>query len=724
MFEGLNKIIEIFHRKGLFEYTLFIFGLLLTYLSSLYSYLLFHSIAELFSIIISGGIFLIGWNSRKYVQNSFFLVLGLSFIFVGILDLIHTLAYSGMGVFIGFTSNLPTQLWISARYLQAFSFLFAIFVINKKLNSYYLMVIFIIIDSLLLVLIFGGIFPICYIEGLGLTAFKIVSEYIIDVILLICLGLLLRNRQGFNKKVLMFLLAFLISTIFSELFFTFYISVFGIFNSLGHIFKIVAFFFMYKAIIEMGLENPLQLMFKKLSESEENYRNLIENSLEGVWVIDKEAKTTLINPAMAEMIGYSVEDMIGRSLFEFMSEDQRQLANNYFKRRMDGIKEDHDFTFTHRSGRKVFTWLRTSPLYDDHGNFKSAIAFITDITERKLAQEKIADIAKFPSENPDPILRVSKKYVLFANKEAQRIFDVGEGSRIPQTLKQSVKTCFERNENTEVELTVDNLTFSIFIVPIKGAGYVNIYGKNITARKKAQRELEHFVSTVSHELRTPISILIMSLDYLDNHKDKISQETYDKLQKGIKKNIYLLRELVENILILSRIDEKKVDLEWEKYNPYDVFIEILDLMGQIAQEKNISIELSIHKSIILYGDKKKIDQIYRIFIDNAIKYSKFGSKIEIKAIDNYLGDFNKDKQIGVLLQFEDKGIGISEKDKQHIFERFFRSEQVSDIPGTGLGLSIAKELINLHLGSVYVESAYGKGSTFSVFFPRIERKIN
>jgi two-component system sensor histidine kinase ArlS len=146
-------------------------------------------------------------------------------------------------------------------------------------------------------------------------------------------------------------------------------------------------------------------------------------------------------------------------------------------------------------------------------------------------------------------------------------------------------------------------------------------------------------------------------------------------------------------------------------------------MEQIAKDKNISIELSIDKSIILYGDKKKIDQIYRIFIDNAIKYSNHGNKIEITATDNYYGDFNKDNKNGVLVQFKDKGIGISKKDLPHIFERFFRSDQVSDTPGTGLGLSIAKELISLHLGSIYVESEYGKGSTFSVFFPRHKSKI-
>ena len=112
-------------RKDYIELMVFCLILLGTYLTSFYNYLLFHTIAELFSIIIAGGIFVLAWNSRKNIDNSFFLVVGISFIFIGFIDLLHTLAYTGMGIFIGYGSNLPTQLWIVARYLQAFSFLYA-----------------------------------------------------------------------------------------------------------------------------------------------------------------------------------------------------------------------------------------------------------------------------------------------------------------------------------------------------------------------------------------------------------------------------------------------------------------------------------------------------------------------------------------------------------------------------------------------------------------------
>ena len=86
------------------------------YLASLYNYLLFHSIAEIFSIVVACGIFLVVWNSREYLNNNYLLFLGIAYLFVAGFDLVHTLAYKGMDIFVGYGANLPTQLWIAGRY--------------------------------------------------------------------------------------------------------------------------------------------------------------------------------------------------------------------------------------------------------------------------------------------------------------------------------------------------------------------------------------------------------------------------------------------------------------------------------------------------------------------------------------------------------------------------------------------------------------------------------
>lgn len=106
------------------KYPYFIAGILVflgLYLTSLYHYLLFHSLAEIFSITIACGIFMIAWNSRQFFANNYLLFIGIAYLFVAGVDLIHTLAYKGMGVFEGYETNLATQLWIATRYGKPFT---------------------------------------------------------------------------------------------------------------------------------------------------------------------------------------------------------------------------------------------------------------------------------------------------------------------------------------------------------------------------------------------------------------------------------------------------------------------------------------------------------------------------------------------------------------------------------------------------------------------------
>ena len=110
-----------------------------------------------------------------------------------------------------------------------------------------------------------------------------------------------------------------------------------------------------------------------------------------------------------------------------------------------------------------------------------------------------------------------------------------------------------------------------------------------------------------------------------------------------------------------------------------------------------------------------LEWLYRLVTD--FKYSKNNTSIEIHALNHYFGKFNPKQMEGILFQIVDKGIGIKQEDIPHLFERFFRCNDVADIPGTGLGLTIAKELISLHGGTVSIDSEFGKGTTVSVFFP-------
>jgi len=139
---------------------------------SLYNFILFHSVAEIFSIAVAGGIFMVAWNSRRFMSNNYLLILGIAYLFIGIIDLAHTLSYKGLNIFSGFGANLPTQLWISARYMESLSLLIAPFYFNKRVNSFSVLSIYSMITVLIFCSIFVfHIFPDCFIENQGLTLF-------------------------------------------------------------------------------------------------------------------------------------------------------------------------------------------------------------------------------------------------------------------------------------------------------------------------------------------------------------------------------------------------------------------------------------------------------------------------------------------------------------------------------------------------------------------------
>lgn len=871
-------------KKSHFEYYIFSLILILILLTSFYSFLLFHTLAELFSIIIKITIFTILWNSREHLDNSFFLVVGLSFVFIGLIDLLHTLAYTGMNIFIGDGTNLPTQLWIAARYLQSISFLIASLILRKNVNGTYFLIGFSLYTGLILVLIFMGIFPVCYIDpNLGLTPFKIVSEYIIDTILLITIFILYRNRSMFNKNIFYLIISSMIMTIASELSFTLYTTAVGIPNLIGHIFKIVAFFLLYKAIISIGLKNPIDLLYRKLKLSEEKYRLFVESAHEGIWVIDKNAYTTYVNKRIKEILGYSEQEMIGKHLFTFMDQGNIETSKYYLKRREEGIKEQHEFEFVHKKGKKVYTRLETAPLFNEKREYDGAIAFISDITENKKAEEAlikserkyrdlvenipnviystlsnekrtvmfISDLWKVwtgitPEEQYDdenkwlkaihpkdrdkirsqlyekislktdydleyrvihkdtgeifylrdqgvPIEDETGKIIRYdgiisnitlrkkfekALKKSEielkaRVNEItclyetsGFASRfnkeesdlfkeileiLPSAFQFPEKTCariiYDGQEITSKNFFLTDLKLTADIkVYEKKFGSIEIYLYNNTPQvkekpflkeeenlihtiteiisrfiehKKAEQKLEQFVSTVSHELRNPIAVLMMSLNYLNKYRENITHEQEANLMRGIIRNVNLLNELVNDLLTLSRIEEGKMVLDWSIYSPSEIISEVLDLMEPNFRFKDIIIELEVKKDLRLSGDVNHVKQIFRIFIDNAYKFSEKRSKIIIKAIDHYSGKFNPEGKEGVLFKIVDSGRGIHKEDIPFIFDRFYRAKSVKDIPGTGLGLPIAKELIQYHQGKVYVESEFGNGTTFSIFFPRI-----
>ncbi|MFP5222028.1 MAG: MASE3 domain-containing protein [Acidobacteriota bacterium] len=256
----------LFHSVDWKEASLGIMLLVALVMSVTINYLLFHTFAEMFSIVIAFGVFMLAWNTRRFLNNDYLLSVGIAYFFAAFLDLMHTLTYKGMTIFPGLDdNNVPPQLWLTARFLESLALLAAPAFFYRRLNITIAFGGYSILTVLALAAIFHWkIYPDCFVPGSGLTQFKIISEYVICAILAGAAFLLWVHRSRFDALVLRFLMLSMAATIATELCFTAYTTPYATINMVGHIFKILSFYFMYRAIIETGLTKPYDLLFRDL----------------------------------------------------------------------------------------------------------------------------------------------------------------------------------------------------------------------------------------------------------------------------------------------------------------------------------------------------------------------------------------------------------------------------------------------------------------------------
>jgi hypothetical protein len=264
-----HTFLTIDRKRAIFNYTTLMAMLVGLYLTSLMNYLLFHSLAEIFSIVVAFSLFMIAWTSKQYIKNPYLLFVGIAYLFIGGLDLLHTLSYKGMGIFTDY-DFYANQLWIGARYMESITLLlaFAFLYTGKTVRTYRVIAGYTLVTAMLVASIFYiKVFPECFIAGVGLTPFKKISEYIICIFLALTIFLLVRNKKKFEPQVFQLLRWSLVCTIVSELAFTFYVSNYGFSNLVGHYFKLFSFFLIYQAIIRTGIERPVNLIFRELDKT-------------------------------------------------------------------------------------------------------------------------------------------------------------------------------------------------------------------------------------------------------------------------------------------------------------------------------------------------------------------------------------------------------------------------------------------------------------------------
>ena len=262
-------------------------------------------------------------------------------------------------------------------------------------------------------------------------------------------------------------------------------------------------------------------------------------------------------------------------------------------------------------------------------------------------------------------------------------------------------------------LTPDPRIFSVHFTPLKGndrGGVVALF-RDVTERRQLEQMRSEFIANVSHELRTPMTSIRGFLETLLDGAldDRVTSEHFLKIMSV---ETARLTRLIDDLFALSNIENRKVLPKKETLKPDRIIENIVSMMSQAAAEKNILLSSSMAGEIpAVYADEDMLTRVLINLVDNAIKYTPAGGKIKIEA---GIADGKR-----LFIRVSDNGIGIPAESLPRIFERLYRVDRARsrECGGTGLGLAIVKHILDVHGGSIEVQSTLGRGSVFTAFLP-------
>src|SRR6185295_1400261 len=211
----------------------------------------------------------------------------------------------------------------------------------------------------------------------------------------------------------------------------------------------------------------------------------------------------------------------------------------------------------------------------------------------------------------------------------------------------------------------------------------------------------------SHELRTPLS-LVVSQSELALMKER-SPEEYREALRSIERAALRMKAVVEGLLTLARADARQLPLAKERVPFASVVEETAALLGPLAVQRKVAV--TVHaEAVDVEGDRDRLREAVSNLLSNAIRYTGEGGRVDVSVAPG---------PAGAVLSVADTGIGIPEKDRAHVFERFYRVDEARsrDKGGSGLGLAITKWIIEAHRGTISFTSEEGKGTTFTVRLP-------
>ena len=232
--------------------------------------------------------------------------------------------------------------------------------------------------------------------------------------------------------------------------------------------------------------------------------------------------------------------------------------------------------------------------------------------------------------------------------------------------------------------------------------------RDIAREKRLAQLRSDFISNVTHELKTPLTSIYMFTESLLLGRINNSK-MQDEYLSIVLKESERLKGMINNILEFSRAEKGTPEYHFTKLNPADVIQSALNEMEYWFEKENFKVHSELDNTIEVTADREKLKQAFTNLISNAIKFSNSEKRLDVRLYQD---------DSAILIEFEDKGMGIPEREQLHIFEKFFRADPKEGISGTGLGLTVVKEIVEAHHGKIHVESQVGKGSKFSIILNR------
>jgi len=469
-----------------------------------------------------------------------------------------------------------------------------------------------------------------------------------------------------------------------------------------------------------------------LRVSEERYRGLVEGISNLVQSVAPDGSILFVNRAWRETLGYSEKEIGSLSFLDIIHPESRAHCMEAFRRVLAGEKvEGIETSFVAKDGREVAVEGSASCYFED-GRPVRTYGIFRDVTERRRSEEAIKILARLPREDPSPVLRVSlENEILYANPASApllRHWDRRIGDPVPAELGVLLSAARSAGTSRNIDVAASDRLCSFVCAPVAGTGYVNLYGRDITAHRRLEDQLRQgqkmeavgtLAGGVAHDFNNLLTVILGYANMLraDSKLDEEAHESAEVIEKAANRAAELTRQLL-GFARKGKIEETSVDM-------HRLVKEVASILSRTV-DKRIKISRKLRaKPAVVLGDPGQLQQVLLNLAVNSRDAMPEGGEFifETSVVD--LDEAYCHEHAGVspgrhlLLSVTDTGCGIPEEIQNRIFEPYFTTKKRGE--GTGMGLAMAYGIVKNHNGSIRVYSEVGQGTTFKIYLPSARR---